>query len=76
MLMHQVTFPASAQVSLDAAGGLTDKNGEGVGATKIPAHQLFLLPHPFLILQNEKKVKEEKGRVEMLSRGFYHELAA
>lgn len=77
MLMHRVTFPTPAWVSLDAAGVLTDGAAEtegGGGVPKIPAHQLFLLPRPFVILQNEKKVKVWE-RVEMLSRGFYHKLA-
>ncbi len=56
--MHRMTFPTPARVSLDAAGMLTDGAAEKGGEIpKIPEYQLFLLPHPFFILQNEKKVK-------------------
>lgn len=74
MLMHRVTFPTPARVSLDAAGVLTDGAAETGEIPKIPAHQLFLLPHPFFILQNKKKVTVGE-KVEMLSRGFYLKLA-
>lgn len=73
--MLWVTFPTPAQVSLDAAVVLTDRAAETEAIPKIPTHQLFLLLHPFFILQNEKKVKVGE-RAEMLSQGFYLELAA
>lgn len=42
--MHRMTFPSTAQVSLDAAGALTDRaakmGGEG-GGPKIPMHGLL-----------------------------------
>lgn len=75
MLMHQVTFPTPAPVSLDAAGVLTDGAAETGGKKpKIPAQQVFLLPHAF---RHSSPWKEGEGgeRVEMLSRGLYHKLA-
>lgn len=43
MLMHRMTFPWTAQVSLDAAGVLTDRAAkmEGGGDPKIPMHGLL-----------------------------------
>lgn len=53
MLMHRVTFPTPARVSLDAAGVLTDGAAAETGGEipKIPVQRLFLLPHPFVILK-------------------------
>lgn len=52
MLMHRMTFPSTAQVSLDAAGVLTDRaakmEGGGGGTQNTNA---------FFSLQNEEKVK-------------------
>lgn len=59
MLMHRVTFPTPARVSLDAAGVLTDGAAETAGMEeggggwreggkpKIPVHQVFLFTDPF-----------------------------
>lgn len=73
MLMHRVTFPMLAWVSLDAADVLTEGPPETGGKPKIPVHRLFL-PHSIFILQNEKKIKMRR-RLVMLPQDFYHKLA-
>lgn len=71
--MHRMTFPSTAQVSLDAAGVLTDRAAkmEGGGHPKIPMHGL-LAPSTM-----HSSVREGEGveRVKMLSRGIYRNLA-
>lgn len=51
MLMHRMTFPLTAQVSLDAAGALTDgpaeMGGEG-GDPKYHCMGFWLHPQPVL----------------------------
>lgn len=76
MLMHQVTFPTPAPVSLDAAGVLTDRAAETGGKKpQIPAQQEFLLPHAFHHARPWKDGEGWREKVEMLSRGLYHKLA-
>lgn len=52
MLMHRVTFPTPAWVSLDAAGVLTDGAAETEGGGGYPKYQrtnsfFFLVPSSF-----------------------------
>lgn len=70
MLMHRVTFPMLAWVSLDPAGVLTEHPPETGGKPKIPVQRLFL-PHSIFTLQNEKM----RRRLVMLPQDFYHKLA-
>lgn len=64
MLMHRMTFPLTAQVSLDAAGALTDgpaeMGGEG-GTQNTTAWDSGSILNLFFILQNEEKAKVWRG---------------
>lgn len=77
MLMHRMTFPLTAQVSLDAAGALTDGPAEMGGEGGHPKyHCMGFWLHPQPVLHSSKR-REGKGveRVKMLSPGIYHNLA-
>lgn len=73
MLMHRVTFPMLAWVSLDAAGVLTEGPPETGGKTQnTSAPTLSSSFH--LHSSNEKKIKMRR-RLVMLPQDFYHKLA-
>lgn len=59
MLMHRMTFPWTAQVSLDAAGALTDDGGGGTQTTNAWAFGSIL--NLLFIPENEEKAKVWRG---------------